>query len=99
VGKGLLREFEELLTLRAELLKVLVRATVPSRAGCVRVVSEPEDLVCIFQAREEKEKEESTLIFTTCVRVVSELGSGALFVQVAERSRFHHAAQKREAIS
>jgi len=42
VGKRLPRESEELLTLRATLLKVLVRAAVPSRAACVRVVSELE---------------------------------------------------------
>jgi hypothetical protein len=35
VGKRLPRESEELLTLRAALLKVLVRAAVPSRATCV----------------------------------------------------------------
>jgi hypothetical protein len=54
VGKELSRELEEPLTLRAELLKVLVRETGPSRAGRHQVVSEQELKSLCLGSREKK---------------------------------------------
>jgi hypothetical protein len=60
------------LTLQAELLKVLEKATVHSEGRVASGWYQSLELVCVFQAKGGKR---STLIHTTCVRVVSEPGT------------------------
>jgi hypothetical protein len=94
VGKRLPRGVRRVVDSSGRVVEGPGGATVLKRAGCIRVVSEPEDLVCILQAREEKE--ESTLILTTCVRVVSEWESLCFLKQ---RQKKHNAAQERKAVT
>jgi hypothetical protein len=62
------------------------------KGGCVRVVSEQESLVCIFQAGGEKKRKGK-------YSDTHDLHQSGIRGSTIGRSRFHNATQKREAVT